>query len=251
MGMTARIHHSAASPGNGRLAGAIGRLTAREKGVGECTPLQRVLREIDETVLPRRIALRTDHGAQVELLVSNRRLAAVSVKGRAGADVEPSDPKEAAQIFARRLHAVLGKAKSITLNAARHEFDPSGQLIGCSAMSLARVLRTSFRSDSKASGLADFLTKIEEEALAWLALRPGAQERSGGDAKLIGALRPFAGRTPEGSGAQVGGRSPTCTLLPLPDGRIILSVSGGGGRMVAILPPDRRAAIIDTWQMQF
>lgn len=251
MGMTARIHHSGASPGSGRLAGAIGRLTAREKGAGECTPLQLVLREIDETVLPRRIALRTDQGAQAELLVSNRRLAAVSVKGRAGADAEPSDPKEAAQIFGRRLHAVLGKARSVVLNAARHDFDPSGRLIGCSAMSLARVLRTSFRSDNKASGLADFLTWIEEESLAWLALGPGVPERSGGDIKLVGALRSFAARAPEASGAQVGGRAPACTVLPLPDGRVILSVSGRGGRMVAILPPERRASIIKAWQMQF
>ena len=68
MGMTAQIRPQAAPPGSGRLAGAIGRLSARDEAAGTANPIQAVLREIDETVLPRRITLRSETGAAVDLL---------------------------------------------------------------------------------------------------------------------------------------------------------------------------------------
>lgn len=243
MGMTAQIRPQAAPPGSGRLAGAIGRLSAGDEAAGTANPIQAVLREIDETVLPRRITLRSETGAAVDLLVSNRRLYAVTVGGEAGAD--PSDPQEAAGIFARRLKAALGQVRRVTLHAARPEVDPDVQHIGCTAQALAQAIGVAFRANT-AAGLEEFLAWIEAEALAWLRPGKGGAERSGGAADLIGPLRAFAGRTPEGA-TQVGGRAPLCSLLPLPDGRLVLSVSGAGRGMVAVLAEDRRGALLDIW----
>ena len=214
-----------------------------------------VLREIDESVLPRDIRVSTDNGDELHLLVSNRRLISVKASGASipSDQASPGDPDEAARIYLDRLKSVLGSARKIELTHKRCPDLRDSDSVSCSAQSLARAAGLSVGILGGSPGLRDFLKSLESLATAWLYL-PGkaAESQSNGDPALINGLSAFLDQTrPKENKAQIAARKPDCTVLPLPNGSLLISATTLGQHLLALVPESNLNAVITAWQKRF
>lgn len=209
-----------------------------------------VLREIDETVLPRQITLNVDENASVRLSVANRRLIAVeTADGGNAAQDEPGDPLAAARIFTKRLRAVLDGAQRIEFVHARRGDAGGRDAISCSAQSLAKAAGVPLGILGAAAGLDDYLGALKPIALAWLfSAAPGAEDADFGEPDDLAALRAFRDRTRADQKARIQAASPACTVLPLPDGRVLIAATTLGQDLIALAPSTHLKQIVSAWQ---
>ncbi|MEM7075808.1 MAG: hypothetical protein AAF484_12025 [Pseudomonadota bacterium] len=100
-----------------------------------------LLREIDETVLPRILVFRCFPAGDLRLCVSNRRLFAVAEPGEnvhldSG---QTSDPETAARTFVYKVRRVLGECESINAQPSIRLTQDFTLSVSCSAKLLAKV----------------------------------------------------------------------------------------------------------------
>jgi hypothetical protein len=228
----------------GRLDARIARLGRRVRlnGLGhrrlsEDDPrllLTALLREIDETILPRRLHARPNRGATLQLDVAGRRLLSLT-SGEAGRGIVgmPEDPDETARLLAGRLARGLAQASEITLLSQRMRADVERTELGCDALRLARELDLdlmALEGEGRDTRLSRLLAR---QTRAWVTLAaPGQATAQGGDADEVGRLlavsRQDSGRLDAMLGAALGGRGiPGClTLASDGDTRLIVARLG-------------------------
>lgn len=169
------------------------------------TPLAAILREVDETVLPRRLIFRRGEGT-LTVAAGNRRLISVDTAEGPGAG-------EAADILGVTLTqpdvAMLGQLR-LALTASLPGNDPIVVTItpptdnkvdfaaGTTAFALASAWGVDISSpeateDERPEALDTFLGMAPSTARAWLRITSGEIADGGGDAAVLARLRDFAG----------------------------------------------------------
>lgn len=99
-----------------------------------------LLRDIDETILPRHVRVTTNTGRTVLLDIAGRRLLRLEIPGSGGAVGQPDDPLEAAQLISAELKRALANATELTLQTQRVDSAQDRSDVGCSAASLADAM---------------------------------------------------------------------------------------------------------------
>ncbi|MEM6589078.1 MAG: hypothetical protein AAF641_11575, partial [Pseudomonadota bacterium] len=140
-----------------------GAQTFIETGPDGYAALRRILIEIDETMLPRRITFEAGRGGQIDLYASNRRLLAVTAKG-----FEPetalNSPQKMAQHFAEVLRSFIAENKTIRLLRSQKTAPSKEAGVSVSTELLARALGL---NDGWNDGdLVDALETLKEASIA-------------------------------------------------------------------------------------
>ncbi|MCE8008128.1 hypothetical protein [Aestuariivita sp.] len=133
-----------------RVAARLVRLGARVRlnGLGHrrlSAPDQRdltaaLLRDIDETILPRYVRVVANTGQRFALDIAGRRLLRLVIAGSGGSVGDPGDPVEAARGLARNLERALLRATEVTLQSHRMDSSQDRSDVGSSATALAAAL---------------------------------------------------------------------------------------------------------------
>jgi hypothetical protein len=220
------------------------RLTAR---AGEPDRLLvSLLREVDETVLPRVLELETDSGAQARLAVSNRRLCSVGVSGEAE---EIAGPEDAAQVFLSRLRRFLGNSQWVKVRRHRSIGAEGEEAASCSALHLARCGGIPLAQLGYAAGLDGLLQAVSAMALTWLyLLGRGREAQHGGDAADLAVLSAFNEAARAMRKGQIANPRPHCTVLDVSGARILLRAQAGGETLVMLASAQDKQAIMAAWQ---
>ncbi|MFY9211805.1 MAG: hypothetical protein WAO69_11810 [Aestuariivita sp.] len=99
-----------------------------------------ILRDIDETILPRHVRVTTNAGQTFTLDVAGRRLLRMVISGSGGSVSAPDDPFEAARVLAGELKRALIRATEVTLQTYRMDSAQDREDVGSSASTLADAL---------------------------------------------------------------------------------------------------------------
>lgn len=231
---------------------AMARTRRGRAGDGESL-LVMLLREIDETVLPRRIVLMSGTQEVAQMAVSNRRLTALRIEGETPVGgAEPSDPASAARHFAQRLQALLDRRKQLAMRVDRRPLPGNTDGLSCSARNIAACIGLSLRPAGGTGEARDVLRAIEGMTLAWLCVGgKSGEDRHRGPEDLVAGLRAFRAVDQKAAMASIRAQRPACLLLPLPDGRALLRATAGGEQVLALLPGDAVSPAMKAWQKVF
>ena len=152
-----------------------------------------LLRDIDETILPRHMRVTTDAGQKFALDIAGRRLLRLVVAGSGGAVGQPDDPIEAAKVIAGDLQRALLRATEVTLQSFRMDSAEDRTDVGCSASALAAALGLDLDA-LDGEGVSDkVLRTFDRHARATLVLDGhGRLARSDGETDLIHRLQALA-----------------------------------------------------------
>lgn len=262
MAMAAKAGSSEGSEAVSRLTEVIGRFArSRTKdgvanGVApQMSFVERVLREIDETVLPRRIVVQSGRRVVARLLVSQRRLFAVRIEEKPGDTTgpEPGDPAQAARMFAARLQKALHGISDMRMTVARSNFEPGTDRVGCSVAGLAFAMGVRI-GQARATDLEALRRVVIARADAWLHQRNDTgQPEADGDIALIAELHLMAAEATaravqSGARRRIGANAPSCTLFPVAAGKVALSAQADADLLLAILPEAEIQPLIAAWQ---
>ncbi|MEX0338381.1 MAG: hypothetical protein AB3N11_05000 [Arenibacterium sp.] len=207
-----------------------------------------LLREVDETVLPRMITLENDKGARARLAVSNRRLCAVEIPGHpdAGGSV-PND--KVAQVFVARLRGFLDGCEQIKMSRKRSIGAEGEDGASCSALKLARSGGIPLSQLGYAAGLNGFLQAVAPTARTWLYLPArGKEPQQGGATEFLPVLSAFHEEARALRKGQIADARPHCTVLDLNDALILVRAQAGGDALLALAPASAKLAIMSAWQ---
>lgn len=133
--------------------------------------LANLLREVDETLLPRRMVIEIHGRAVAYLNVSARRVLHLGLPGGPSSAGNGShSPDQIASKFINQLKGVLGATTVLTLRITHLTPDPNAANMGCSARSLARA--ASLRIDPVKQEVAarSFFEAVGRYSIACLAL---------------------------------------------------------------------------------
>ncbi|WP_050929000.1 hypothetical protein [Aestuariivita boseongensis] len=152
-----------------------------------------LLRDIDETILPRHVRVTTNAGQRFALDIAGRRLLRLVVQGSGGSVGQPDDPIEAAKILAGELKRALLRATEVTLQSARMDSTQDRSDVGCSAAALAAAMGLDLEALAGES-LSDKVTRaLARHASATLVLDGhGHEAQALGDGGLTDRLRDVA-----------------------------------------------------------
>lgn len=247
----------------GKLASA-GRAQAgpRELAMKGNSPLPAILREIDETLLPRSLEFRRADG-RVRLTAGNRRL--VSVTGvRAGSDVEDSligqeltrPGADVLGLLRDLLVSALSRPGVLTVTAEQLSDGAPAFSAGVTATSLASAWKidlyksTDDGEKTPASPFDGFLDAAKSNAIGWVRLQSATPTESGGDAGLVERLTAFAKAAQTASfhpGPQADDRRFTAIGRAPGEGNCLLHVVDGDASALLMLPSKALDKARDAW----
>ncbi len=152
-----------------------------------------ILREIDETILPRKVEFINNAGGALQFDVAGRRLLRVSggtsdegvdLKGELiGNALSDIDSPLVSALFSK-LTELLSKTEALTVISEKTEGETDPSEIGCSAESLARAwgldLYRTAKNDFK-DVVRNLVTACADDAIAWIQLDSTKTTSSGGD----------------------------------------------------------------------
>ncbi|MEM7731210.1 MAG: hypothetical protein AAF280_00310 [Pseudomonadota bacterium] len=140
-----------------------------ETGPDRYPELRRILIEIDETMLPRRIVFENGRRRQIELHASNRRLLAVKAKGFEP-ETAPNSPQKLAQQFAELLQSFVAESETICLRPPQKIAPLKDAGVSVSTDLLARALGLIERWND--ADPVDVLEVLKETSIASLHATP-------------------------------------------------------------------------------
>jgi len=213
--------------------------------------LRSVLMEIDETILPRRIKIAPHGGRPFDLLVSNRRLIAMS-------DVEAPDCADPRFVL-DRLRAAVGQSRSATITCTRVKPAFSCAETGVSAEALLSSVSTVDRKIADPNPVASFFSELQSQMIAWVTLgRGGGVHKRAGDALWQDRLVTLVGSQLANLEAQrLNSRKspgqPSCIFLNFGDkhGLTLLYARSDTSGFLALLPAGNLGAIQAAWNARF
>ncbi len=225
------------------LRDALRQLVADEQAAQDV--LGKILTEIEQTILPRRVRVFTDTTQASEvfsLFVSQRRLVAV----------RPVHGEGTGDLLARFLAALAGLGSGpVFLHA-----EPA--LVVVDSASLTSVhLRTVINASAtrEVSGLKRFSNVIKPVSQAWMwcDADTGEREQKGHNSELqsltdIAAILETSRRF---GGAMIGSARPECVFLPYSQSRYVVVARAGCDVVLALIETAQRAEIVSSWQGEF
>lgn len=232
-------------------------------GSGETDGLAAVLREIEETILPRSLTLTSERGSVV-ISAGNRRLFSVDavtgeglahVSGVVGLSLTRPDVADLGRLR-DTLVAGFGGAKAIFVKSAPVAGDSSKFADGTTAAALASAwgVELSMASTPLPADLgpvAAFIEAIPEIPQAWIQMAAGKTTAEGGAPELTKKLKKFAGSahmaglkavaTPEKGRFVAIGRAPG-------DGNCLILVENDADAALMLLPADKLESAKGIWR---
>lgn len=207
-----------------------------------------LLREVDETVLPRLITLENEKGAKARLAVSNRRLCAVEiVEGQVETAKVPA--AEVANLFVNKLREFLDGCRQVKVCRKRSIGAEGEEGASCSALKLARSGGIPLSQLGYAAGLNGFLQILAPIAQTWLFLPGrGMEPQQGGESAYLAVLSSFHEEARAMQKGQIANTRPQCTVLSLSEDLIVVRAQAGGDALLALVPASAKADIMSAWQ---
>ncbi|MCA0869801.1 hypothetical protein LCL97_03090 [Seohaeicola saemankumensis] len=207
--------------------------------------LRLILREIDETVLPRYLTVYDSDRPLARLVVSNRRLFALECEGTAATEA-PSDPPAAARVFVKGLRNLATTATALRIRTSGRALEIGHSGVSCSASHLAAAAGLS-ENGGDADRLDAFVDQVKPFCHGWA--RCGLQDtETGGDAELADHL---IGLSETGYGlarsARVAPSRPECAILPLPEEVSLVVAADGRRRLIAVIPTETAPDVLSVW----
>jgi len=139
-----------------------------------------LLRDVDETILPRHVRVVTNAGQRFSLDIAGRRLLRLVVAGSGGSVGQPDDPIEAAKALAAELKRALLRSTEVTLQSFRMDSTEDRMNVGSSAVALASALGLDLEGLAGESITDKVLRALDRHAQAGLVL-PSSTLRDGFD----------------------------------------------------------------------
>ncbi len=227
-------------------------------GTGKHDLLCAVLREIDETILPREIIIECQVFGTMRLSVSNRRLAAIRFDHDIDETpmVQAEDSQDMAQQFAQILTQAFETSQEARILRPRRLPAGTSFNMSCSCQSLA-----------DAAGIADFrlLPVVEEvgflDAVQGVAkafvktnadLTNYATTGSQGEVELLQEFhRNFqTGQSARGHARRLNLDEPQCLMVPLANARTIVLTVDVEGHALALVPNEETPRLTQAWHAE-
>ncbi|SHL33187.1 hypothetical protein SAMN05444414_11114 [Roseovarius marisflavi] len=227
----------------------------RETATDHQSLLRIIMREIDEAVLPRKMALLSDSGIEAMLVASNRRLIELRTNDTVQQKAEggETDPEDAARAYAQTIKKIGQQAAGTALQRMGRALNPSTSGKSCSAARLAEVSE-SLGHENRMHG---FLKMIQPRAKGWIMrAREGRDvEREGPEAVLLRldhVEKIFAAhRGAKGTLRRLDRAGPSCSAFALAPGWQAIVARDGTDSLLAAVPNQGRVAVMDDWRKVF
>lgn len=133
----------------------------KDAAEGRADLLQCLLREIDETILPRQLTLYFGQQVAAELTVSHRRLLSLDLTGVSSS---VGNQSSIAQVYAQRLRQLVLSNKDTGFRIARQPCEIGAESESCSARLLMETLATQLGQGR----LRSFMSSVGNDAEAWV-----------------------------------------------------------------------------------
>ncbi len=186
-----------------RLEQKLAKLRQRERASGEKrvirgTPeklLARILAEVDETILPRRVSFALADGTALHFAVANRRLQAFLAPAEGAAELagkalkDADDPNLAALKVA--ILAALKSADALTISTQRQSGGGFPSDVGVPVGQVARAWNIAEAAEDDATPeamLAEFIESLGDRVHAWLRIDGEEVADRGGEPALLRAI---------------------------------------------------------------
>ncbi|MDU8927834.1 hypothetical protein RXV86_10605 [Alisedimentitalea sp. MJ-SS2] len=210
--------------------------------------MQAILREIDETILPRRFDLADDSGPIAHLSIASRRLVRVGLPGDDNS-CEIPETTTAAAYFTILLERACKAGGPFRLERIGRDDTISDSGQSCSVQDMRDALATM----SMAGKPHALFKQIEPTAISWVFIEGNdAEPRQGGTADHFDMLANLASneRRQAGVHTRLAGKlaaKPTCTILPLGDALRVIVASDQEALLLAVLTVEQVAQVVETW----
>ena len=228
-----------------------------------------IFREIDETVLPREIALTTNANVVLRLLVASRRLLSLEIVGNleqpdqtetgvteTGA-TGSGDSEDIAQVNANRLQSVLEQSSEIHIQITPRDLVSASNRKSCSAYSLAASVGLPLRAAEPSENINEFFLNVEKLATASVRFqRKSNQTDKQGNDSLTDLLMTVAERSygdarKSGPSAGFGAVKPFCSVFRLNESMSVLVAHDSDEKVLFVMPPNKVRVAMALWQEIF
>ncbi|WP_371224871.1 hypothetical protein [Roseovarius sp. 2305UL8-3] len=210
--------------------------------------VQCLVREIDETVLPRRLALFSGGHAIATMIASNRRLLELEIDGRKiGTDLgQDASPETVASAYAQALKALSARSGPLVLRMIDRAPQAATGSLACSARHLTEFSETPYFKNR----LRAFLKEIHAATQGWI-FRTGNGETIAHDPdqEVFKRLTLLEQKVSSEAACRNGHRrldrpNRQCVAFFISDDVQAMVVSDGNDLLIAALPnPDTRRAM--------
>ena len=217
--------------------------------------VERLACEIDQTVLPRKLALVEGSRVVCSLVLSNRRLIEMTA---GNADINSArnseaDPDAVARGYAQALQKLIAEHGALHLRRAGRAVQTASQGNACSAARLSGYADTKCFDDQ----LKAFLKLLHATSLGWIYRADGAEAVAHDpQAETFERLLTLDSNILTQSDdparpARLNRSAPICTAMTLSNEAQSLIASDGKDRLVAAIPQSQLEAALALWQQVY
>jgi len=213
--------------------------------------IERLSREIDETVLPRKFALVSDAGTEATFVVSNRRLIELDIGGRklefdAEAD---TDADTVARTCAKALRALSLQCSLLHVRTIERAPKVTTKGATCAARHLLQYSRPSHLQNR----LKAFLQSTHANSMGWLYHSGDGQTVTHGpDEGIMQHLNKLHHKVISRANdrecvRRVERAGPTCSAFAMTADAQVLVAEDGNDRLLAVFPTSDLTTVMKTW----
>ncbi|SEN74631.1 hypothetical protein SAMN04488077_1275 [Roseovarius tolerans] len=264
MGKIAKARHIGSEETAHHLRGALVRLgmdreellaDIRETATDHEGLLRIIMREIDEVVLSRKLAVLSEDGIEATFVVSNRRLIELRTNDTNQPDVNGggTEPEVAALAYAQSIKKIGGQAAGVTLQHIGRASKLPTSSTACSAVCLSEISETLGRENR----MHNFFRMIRTRAKGWIVLVSEGTDvwREGPEAILVrlDTLERItaANRETEGSLRRLYRAGPSCSAFAMTPEIQAIVAKNGKDRLLAAVSNQDVIAIMEDWREVF
>lgn len=227
------------------------RAESEQKISGYVELIERLMREIDETILPRRLGLFSGGDQVAVVTVSNRRLLDLEIDGHKvdpGADTD-SSPETFARIHAQALKVLSVRSGSLTLRVIGR----APQALASGASCLAHHLAAFRDTACLVNRLETFLEHVHPRSRGWILRIADAEDtRNAPEREVFQRLTILAQNVSTRNGSRercgnVNWSGPLCTSFRMSDDMRALIASEGNDWLIAALPEREVSSAMARW----
>ncbi len=225
----------------------------RQTATDDKSLMRLLIREIDDTVLPRKIGLQSGEGIVATLTASNRRMIELQTAGTTILPEGEAEPNAVVQAYAQAIKALGQGSGSITLQPLGRASQSATNSSACSAASLAKVADAMGHEN----GLQEFFQRVKSRSTAWI-LRTGEGQtpQRGGASDVLQVLDMLLHITTEqrskkGALSRLDRATPSCTAVSVSPGLQAILATDGHDALLAAISHDDMVAVMAHWQAIF
>jgi len=227
----------------------------REKATDHQSLLRIIKREIDEAVLPRKMAILSDDAIEATLVASNRRIIELRTNDIDQPDVNGDDtePEVAALAYAQAIKKIGDQTAGVALQHIGRASKLQTSSTACSAAYLSEISETL----DQGNRVHNFFRMIQTRAKGWVMLLSEGRDvyREGPEAILVrlDALERItaANRGSEGPLRRLDRVGSSCSAFPVAPGVQAIVATHGKDLLLAAVLNEDRVAIMEDWRKVF